>query len=45
MIKMVFCILLGAVIGTVLCIVVACISLEGTIDHKEEEEENKKSSL
>lgn len=42
MIKIAFCILIGAVIGTVLCIVVACISLEGTIDHREEEEERKR---
>ena len=42
MIKMVFCILLGAVFGTVLCIVIACISLESTIDHREEEEERKR---
>ena len=42
MAKFIFCIVLGAIIGIVICIIIACISLEGKIDH---EEENKKTSL
>lgn len=42
MIKMAFCLILGSFIGTVICIVIACITLESTIDHREEEEERKR---